>query len=259
MTLVATSTQAHEFWIDPVDYAIAPGGRIEADIRVGERFEGNVYSYLPRNFRLADAIAAGARKPLDGRLGDRPALVVPDAPEGLVTLLYASTDSRLTWDSYDLFAAFVREKAADWVLAAHDARGHPRDGVTETYSRYAKSLVAVGDGAGADADRGLTTEIVALANPYTDDVTGGLPVRVLYQQRPRPGAQVEIFALGDDGIVDVTTVTTDDDGDALISVAPGTEYLLDAVVFRAPDPAESGAAETMWETLWASLTFRTPG
>ena len=63
----------------------------------------------------------------------------------------------------------------------------------ETYRRYAKSLVAVGDGKGSDRDVGLDTEIIALANPYTDDVSGGLPVLVTLYGEPRKDAQVETY------------------------------------------------------------------
>ena len=39
-------------------------------------------------------------------------------------------------------------------------------------------------------------------------------------------------------------------------VFPGRQYLADAVVLRAVDPAASGGA--VWESLWAALTFATP-
>ncbi len=257
VALSAAGVQAHEFWIDPLAYAVPAGDAVVADILVGEEFSGSAYSYIPAKFRLADVIAGGKRGPVEGRIGDRPALRAESLPEGLVTLVYASTDTRLRWDTYEQFTDFLQHKAAGWAIAAHDDRGFPRADVTEAYSRYAKALVAVGNGAGGDADRGLATEIVALANPYTDDVTGGLPVRVLYRGEPRPGAQVEVFARDAAGAVEVSTVTADDAGIAIVPVRPGMEYLLDSVVVRAPE-GEALTLDTMWETLWASLTFAVP-
>ena len=67
----------------------------------------------------------------------------------------------------------------------------------------------------------MVTEIVAEANPYTDDLTAGLPVRVLYQGTPRADAQGEIFDKSPGGDVEITLTRTDADGRALIPVTPG--------------------------------------
>jgi hypothetical protein len=47
------------------------------------------------------------------------------------------------------------------------------------------------------------------------------------------------------------------EGKALIPVKAGTEYLFDAVVMR-PLPGSVAEDTPVWETLWASLTFRVP-
>jgi len=85
-----------------------------------------------------------------------------------------------------------------------------------------------------------------------------LPVRVLYREMPRIGAQVEIFQMDPDGEVTVTTTQTDDAGEALIPVLPGHRYLLDAVVLREPSDALAADKDVVWETLWAALTFAVP-
>ena len=127
------------------------------------------------------------------------------------------------------------------------------DGFTERYSRHAKSLIAVGSGAGSDRESGLETEFVALENPYTFK-GDTLPVQLFYQQKPRAAAQVEIFERAPDDSVSITLTQTDTEGRADIPVKPGHTYLLDAVVLRPSDP-ETGA---IWETLWAALTFAVP-
>lgn len=115
--------------------------------------------------------------------------------------------------------------------------------------------MAVGDGGGQDHAFGLLTEIVALANPYTDDLSGGMPVQVLYDGAPRPDAQVEVFAKQGEAVT-ISTVRTDAEGRALVPVSPGTRYMLDSVVLReVPAGAFDGA---VWESLWANLTFAVP-
>jgi hypothetical protein len=138
------------------------------------------------------------------------------------------------------------------------ARGLPETGFRETYRRHAKSLIAVGSGAGADRAVGLAIEIVALANPYTDDLSAGLPVLVLLDGEPRRDVQVELFETALDGTVTITLHRTDADGRAVLPVRPGMEVLVDSVVLRRL-PNDDPAAGPVWHSDWASLTFRTPG
>jgi len=95
-----------------------------------------------------------------------------------------------------------------------------------------------------------------------DDLPDRLPVQVLYREKPRIGAQVEIFERRSDapdaGPARITTVLTNDDGIALIPVKAGHDYLLDNVILRAPAPALAEAKGAVWETLWAALTFAVP-
>lgn len=259
MIASAPPSHSHEFWIDPVSATVAVGEPIVAVTRVGQTFEGNSYSYVPENFRLFEIAQGGMRVPVEGLIGDRPSLDQAAPGEGLAVILHVTRDYTLTYDEPDKFRDFVTHKDARWVLDAHAERGLPDADFSEAYSRYAKALVAVGEGEGEDSTFGLLTEITALANPYTDDVSGGLPVRLAYDGAPRAGAQIEVFEKGENGAVEVFTVRTDDAGEATVPVKPGRRYMLDAVVLR--EPAEALAQETgvVWESLWANLTFTVPG
>lgn len=253
--------EAHEFWVEAEDYTIGPDDRLIATIRVGEAFEGASYAFIPRNFRRFE-LAAGdaAPEPVDMRIGDRPALDVPAPEPGLVNVLHVTRNYPLEWETWDRFSDFLTHKDAAWVIDEHADRGFAQGpGVREVYSRYGKALVAVGDGAGADRSFGLATEIVALENPYTDDMSDGLDVALSYVGAPRTESQIEVFARDPEGVVEISTVTTDGDGRATVPVAPGHVYLLDAVVVRQPsDSARQTDPDAQWETLWASLTFAVP-
>lgn len=250
----SAAAQAHEFWIEPETYEVARGERIVAAIRVGEQFEGSSYAYIPQNFVRFDMVQGDVLSPVDGRAGDRPAANVEARVEGLAVLVHVTGNRDLTYDSFANFERFVRSKGADWVLEAHRDRGFGEEDPTEIYSRYAKSLIAVGAGAGEDRAFGLVTEIVALENPYTGGAENGLDVEVRYDGQPRPNAQIEVFSKAAGETVQMQTMTTDAEGRATIDVVPGRAYLVNSVVMREP----VGDAETMWESLWASLTFRVP-
>lgn len=235
---------------------VAPGGEVTANLRVGQNFEGSAFSYIPRSFRRFDYAMGGEVRPVEGRVGDRPALkMVPDG-EGLLVVIHETTDMIVVWDTWDRFKSFLEHKDLEWGLAEHDARGLPRAPVRERYSRYAKSLIAVGDGEGEDVEAGLLTEIVALENPHTGDMSDGLDIRVLYEGAPRADTQVEVFEKAADGTVTTTYERTDADGVATIPVTPGHRYQLDAVVLR---PLEMvGEKDPSWESLWANLTLEVP-
>ncbi|MEL6203974.1 MAG: DUF4198 domain-containing protein [Pseudomonadota bacterium] len=251
----ASIAVAHEFWLSPESYRVASGGEIAVRLRVGEDFRGPSYVYSPNAFVRFDMVSAGLSKPVDGRLGDDPALVAETPESGLVVVVHETTDRSVVYTEWDRFVSFVEHKGYADAPARHRARGLPKSGFRERYRRFAKTLVAVGDGAGTDAAQGLRTEIVALANPYADDLGQGLPVLVMFEGAPRVGAQVELFAQAPDGTVTATFHTTDDAGRAILPVEAGYTYLVDSVVLLEVD---AEAVEAVWESLWASLTFSVP-
>jgi uncharacterized GH25 family protein len=257
--LITTSTAlGHEFWLAPANYQVPKNDNIVASLRGGQKFVGGPFSFLPQRFVRFDLVQGDSVVPVEGRIGDRPAVNMAPPGDGLWVLVHETTDNKLTWDEWEKFAAFVNHKKLGNALQEHADRGLPETGFRESYRRFIKSLVAVGNGAGADREVGLRTEFVALANPYTDDISDGFPVQVLFEGIPRVNAQIEIFAKDEAGEVAISTVQTDDEGRAMIPVLPGREYLLDAVILL---PLESTDTENdpVWESLWAAMTFRAPG
>lgn len=245
---------AHEFWIDPLEYRVAQDAPLQAEIRIGQEFKGSASPYVPINFRRFELWQGDQMVPVEGRVGDRPALNMAVGGTGLVTVVYVTRDYALTYTGMEKFENFARHKDFMWAVADHDTRGLPKDKFKESYTRFGKSLMAVGDGAGADQNTGLEVELVALQNPYTDDVGDGMQVQLFYQGGTLPNAQVELFERAPDGSVEVRLYRTDGQGIATLDVSAGHAYLADHVVLRAvePDAMPNGA---VWESLWASLTF----
>lgn len=256
MCIWAAPLQAHEFWIDAEDYTVAPGAPVTASFRNGENFVGGALSYIPGRTARFDMISGDAVSEVPARMGDNPAVALDSASEGLLILVHETTDRIVTYREWARFLRFVEHKAFEGVPDAHRARGLPEDTFRESYRRYAKALIAIGDGAGADRPVGLKTEIVAEANPYTDDLSGGMPVWVLLDGAPKAGAQVEMFDRGPDGEVEVTRHVADETGRVVLPVAPGHDYLLDSVAIEPLEPAADG--DPVWKTHWAALTFAVP-
>ncbi|NRB18605.1 MAG: DUF4198 domain-containing protein [Rhodobacteraceae bacterium] len=245
---------SHEFWIEPQKYQVESGAPVLADLRNGQNFSGANLVFFARRTRKFEITQGGQTTAYQGRMGDLPAFQLDQADPGLLIITHETTPQTITYDSWEKFQTFADHKGFADISLRHQARGLPEQGFAETYTRHAKSLISVGDGIGSDKILGLETEFVALANPYTDDLSLGLPVRVYYLGAPRSDAQIEIFERGPDDVVLVSLQRTDAQGVALIPVKPGHTYLLDAVVLR-PSRQSTGP---VWETLWAALTFTTP-
>jgi uncharacterized GH25 family protein len=250
------SAQSHEFWIEPMPYSVGSTDSVNAGLRNGQFFEGVTIPYIPAITERFEVVTGDAVLPVEGRLGDRPALNNMPVPEGLAIVVYESTDSTLTYDEWQQFADFVRHKDLAGTIEAHSARGLPDTGFDERYRRYSKALIGVGNALGADRVIGLRIEIVAGANPYTDDTSGGLPLQVYLDGQPRPDAQIELFERAPDGTVAIETYRTDAEGRATVPVKPGHAYLADSVAIRALEPAQQG--DPVWHTDWAALTFAVP-
>lgn len=254
MLCLSSTTYAHEFWIEPQNYQVQKGAPITADLKNGQKFKGSNLAYFDNRIARFEVVQNGTVTPVTGRLGDVPALQVTAPDDGLLVVVHQTAPSKITYKEWDKFQAFADHKDFGEMRARHESLGFPTDKFKETYTRYAKALIAVGDGNGADAPTGMETEFVALSNPYTDNLTQGMAVQVLYRDASRPDAQIEIFDRAPDNTVTITTTPTNAEGRALIPVLPGHTYLLDAVVLR---EAPKGG-DTVWETLWAALTFSVP-
>ncbi|MCH2094579.1 MAG: DUF4198 domain-containing protein [Rhodobacteraceae bacterium] len=256
LSLACVPTVAHEFWIAPQSYHVAPGEALIADLRVGTEFDGSAYAFVPANFKRFEVMQGNTTVPVTGRPGDMPALNQQLDGRGLVTVVHVTRDYSLRYNDWQTFVNFVEHKDFAGALERHRVRGLPQTGFTELYGRYAKSLIAFGGTEGSDRAVGLETEIIALTNPYDLGATH-VEVLVTYQGQARSDTQVELFERAPDGSVATTYHRTGPDGRLSLPIKPAHEYLVDAVVLRERIPEAEN--DPVWESLWASLTFKIPG
>ncbi|MDZ7823940.1 MAG: DUF4198 domain-containing protein [Ahrensia sp.] len=256
------SVNAHELWLDAKQYRIEPNTKIVADIKVGQNFSGSTFSFIPNSHIRFDVALGDTVIPVTGRLGDAPAVNIDPIGEGLNVLIHQSTTLDVYYAEWEKFGNFIKHKDFKGAEERHDARGLPREKFREAYSRYAKSLIGVGNSQGQDRAYGLETEIIALENPYTDNIADGLDVKVVYRDMPRADVQVEIFEKSTEpntaAEVKVFTTRTNQQGIATIDVKPGFTYQIDAVVLREDLSPKAQNIGAVWETLWANSTFAIP-
>jgi uncharacterized GH25 family protein len=249
---------AHEFWIAPVTYSFDTGQPIEANFRIGQDFNGFSQPFLKHRTVRHEVFQSGRSTKVIGRWGDRPAFQTDGLSDGLAVLVHETNDTILTYSDYEKFKKFVIYKDFAGVLNTHKARGLPKTGFRESYRRYVKSLIAIGHGRGKDTTVGLDIEILALKNPYTDDLSGGMRVQVLMNGRPRPYVKVELFRklIETDEDFGIRSYFTDKNGIAIFPVKTGYKYMVDNVALIPLEQKKEG--DPVWHSLWANLTFAVP-
>jgi len=258
LALIALSTAtpglSHEFWIQPEQAEIAVGGQINAVTYVGSHFEGEQLPNYASMQRIVDVTLGDKTETVFGPEGQMPALQVPSLGEGLHVLRIQSRDFQLTYESYDKYLAFLEEAQRPELAAEHDARGLPRDGIREVYFRYAKSLVAVGAGGGADRFMGMPFELIALTNPYTQ-TPGDMRFELRFVEKPLPDAALHIFHRATDGTVDNIRLRTDAAGVVTVPSAKPGFYMVNAIHILPASPRMEHLLGASWQSLWASMTY----
>ena len=253
LNVIASPAKAHEFWIEPLGFTIESGARIDADNRIGQMLKGDRDPFIGSTFVRFTVTDADETRDVQGRLGDRPALKMIPKRDGLHIAAYQSTVSTVFYTEAEKFAGFVEKEGLDGVLEVHAQRGLPAEEFREGYTRFGKSLIAVGEGAGEDRPLGLRFELVALTNPYTDD--GPMHVKLLLDGAPAPDVQVAAFRRDAEGTVTRKTLRTDTEGRATFPRGDAEMTLLSAVTMIEPKEALAKRKNLVWHSLWASLTY----
>ncbi|MDB5457611.1 MAG: sodium:proton antiporter [Caulobacter sp.] len=260
--LCAQPASAHDFWLQPNAFWIEPWAPVSMMLQVGHGHDRQrspiALSRISRFATIApDGVVTDRREALrlgapaadgDFRLGSPGAhMLVLETDAKAASVLPAPR-----------FNAYLEAEGLTPALE-HRARTH-RTGAdgSERYSRVAKAIVQVGPpGAGSQAQvtrpLGLPLEIVPERSPYALPRPASLPVRVLYEGRPLPGALVRLTNLDNDA-APLETHRTDHAGRAVFAL-PETGTWLVNLVWTKPSPA---SRDTDFETVFSSLSFGFP-
>ena len=259
---LCTGVTAHEFWIEPEKFIVKGNEKILGNLFVGQMMKGVSYGYYPRHFKRFEIKTNNSIKSLNGRIADKPAIKIPAQGNSLVTIIHATTDSEVFYNDWTTFEKFLIEKNLNLARSRHLQNDFPKKKFKEIYSRYAKALISSGSGTGLDQKTGLEVEIVLKENPYTEDVTNGLTIEFFYKGLPKANTQIEIFSRDINKIVTRQVISTNSHGHAVIKVQRQTDYMINAVVMRQPDPDKTVGRNLtqpiLWESLWASTSFTVP-
>jgi uncharacterized GH25 family protein len=255
LLLVAAPVVAHDFWIQPERFQVAPSAPLSVTFQIGhgearERYANNDRIVLLGNF-------------FNGRRLDRRSELRSSGPADLVTrfaepglhVLGLQTNHAFSELPASRFNDYAKEEGLVSVIATRQRERKTNRPGRERYSRRAKALILVGTPTTSNqllATRpiGLKLEIVPDRNPYALGPSRQLPLYVLYNGRRLPNATVKLTSLEADERP-VAVAVTDKSGRASFRVPARGSWLVN-VVWAEP---VKGDPKVDFDTTFSSLTF----
>ncbi len=246
---------AHEFWLDPVDFAPKVGARVPIVQRNGQDFLGDSYPYERKWAKRFSVHDARGERPIKAVEGDDPAAEVHVPNAGLAVVVFQRVPDLVVYQSVAHLIESLEDEGLDDLAVRYRALSPAPRRISERYTRYAKTLLNVGPGDGDDRPVGLAFEIIVETNPYTANAGTPIAARVLKDGRPVAGVQVKAFNRADPQ--SPRRLRTDADGRVTFAgLLPG-ETMLSAATMMDGDPAARDAkSRSDLVSLWASVTFR---
>ena len=253
---LAGTASAHDFWLQPQSWQTAPGTPLPFVVEVGHgSFRQQWGADGGHLLALNDLAHGGAVDvgPLFKPGGEVPHLTRTFRREGLHIVSLVSTNAASDLPAIR-FNDYIKVEGLTPAIDARTRSGAMNSNGRELYSRRAKALVQVGratpsDDALATRALGLTLEIVPLRNPYSLGADHVLPIQILYEGRPLPGALVKLTSLEFDA-KPLRVVRSDAKGQAAFEVPPVGSWLVNVIWTK---PIASRGADFL--TTFSSLTF----
>jgi uncharacterized GH25 family protein len=246
-SLISITSSAHELWLEPEAFITQPNSKLNAHIKVGQKFNGDQFPYLRSETKNLKLFLDRKLIALTPREGDYPAIQSILKQAGLHVLSYESTPEKVDYKNFDTFKTFLQEEGI-WNKWSQKNPDFINTDIKENYTRYAKSLIQVGAKPGEDFNTGLLFELIALNTPYTN--TDKIEILLLYNGKPHPNSQITIFHKNKDQ-TSISKTKTNIHGKATISFEKTGRYLLSSVYL---EKKKSDKAD--WQSLWASLTLQ---
>ena len=258
IAFLASAAHAHDFWLQPQDFSLEEPGETKIDARIGHADET---ANWPIERRLVAELS------VIGPNGVR-SLMLSDLFDGSDKNISASFEelgthivSLISMPSYsdlsaEKFNEYIQDEGMQPIILDRNARRTTDKAGKERYARRTKALVQVGEtdmlSGHITQPLGHSLEIVPRKNPYALRTGEALPVEVLYFGDPVIGGTIHVARINPSH-EDVTTLTTDENGQTILSaIEPGAYMMHVGWSSRMPANIDENAD---YDTLFASLTF----
>jgi uncharacterized GH25 family protein len=201
---LATSVEAHDFWVIPDAFSFADGSGISADGHSGTNFPGTPGGAAPASIADARLIGAAGEEKIASIFQEGRALKLQHKPaesgQYLIALTLKPRTTRSTGDGLRKYLA--AEGAADEAARLeHDPAFPAMDSLTYRSSKYAGTIVEVGKGPRAfSKSSGFPLEIVPMSDPAHFASGDTVEFRILAASTPVAGLRVHAGAALDSAL-----------------------------------------------------------
>lgn len=254
-----TTAFAHDSWLVADRHAIAIDQSVNVRFMTGEVFPIGDAATQPE--RVASFVVAKQDRtvPVEGISADDRSLgaTYSTSAPGLHIFGVALRPRMITLES-EKFDRYLRdERAVDAInLRAEDRSAKD---VVEQYTKFAKTVVAIGDLDSADrtflTPLGHRLEIVPLSNPMSWQSGANPGVRVMLDGHPWPGISVSAGRENSGAHAYSFSDRTNANGEIAIPLDVPGHWFIKAHFIRKAGPLD----EHQWESFWATLTFQVTG
>lgn len=257
LALTAGLALAHDMFLKPASYFVAPGAPISSVLLNGT-FDRSSNSIDRKRLLDVSVVSPAGRARVDTSAwdarGDTSRVSVPTGRAGTYVLGVSTEATSIELDAKD-FNEYLELDGLPDELARRKKAGELAVDAHERYAKHVKSVVQVGEARteGYATVLGYPAEIVPLENPYVLARGGTLRVRILVDGKPVAGQHVVFGArTPSGGTVAERGTRTGPDGVASVPVtAPGVWYVK-FIHMRKLAPSADGVTH---ESKWATLTF----
>ncbi len=256
-TLLASIVQAHEFWVMPSSFVLAPNSPVRLQLFNGERFRGDPVPRREASIERFELVTVGETERLTVQGADGgPFGFVRTGGPGPATIVYESVEQQSVLPA-DRFEAYLAEEKLTEAIASRKEMAETDHPGREVYVRCAKALITVrpdtesGEGIMplTDTPVGLPLEIIFA--PELSKTEGQVCARVLFRGSPISG--VRVVCVDSDAPDALLEARTDPSGVVRFTAKHTGATMLTALhIERTPD-----RVDVDWKSYWASLTKRT--
>jgi uncharacterized GH25 family protein/ketosteroid isomerase-like protein len=260
----AVTLSAHDFWLVPNAFVIAPGSTLEVRGQTSSRFPTSESAVAVNRVADARIIDAAGETPLGDLSQAGNSLLIRERPEApgqkVVAITLRPTSVR---ESPESFRRYLVLEGAPEAAERYEREGKlPTDSITRRYAKYAKTIVEVGHNGPRAFSRaaGHVLEFVPLQDPATLQPGDTMAVRLLYRGAALGRAKVHAGGVPMEPGIDLVKAAdqavdmegeTDAEGVVRFPVERAGLWNVRTLHIL---PADAGSGAD-WDVHWATLVF----
>jgi uncharacterized GH25 family protein len=257
LLLLSAPLLAHEFWLAPDKFFVAPNAPLSLTLNVGEDFTGVIRPFTAEKVAALRHYSAAGTVDLISRVPAAPgldALPLSFAQPGTHLIAEDAHPSTITL-SPDKFLSYLNADGLEFIDTARRASGQDNEPGRERYLRCVKTLIRVGDKSDATyaVRTGQRLEITPQSDPFAARPGSRLGFTITFDGQPLAGAQVRAWHHRDKILVTLKGRSAAD-GSIAFDLPYAGPWMI-SLVHMIPLKDVPGYD---WQSYWGNLTFAVP-